>query len=97
MKWKVYTVKDVSYDEYTKALESHNSKFLEKTVFKNIYNRMIMYDGHEYHAANSFYNTNQDERLTLVWFIDGITIEKSPYEVIKGKLDENIESKIKSI
>ena len=97
MKHKLYTNSKVSYDEYAKALESNNSKFLEKTEFKNIYNRMIMYDGHEYHGANNFYSENKDERLTLVWFIDGITIEKSPYEVIKGKVDESIESKIKSI
>ena len=67
----------------------------EKTEFKNIYNRLIAYDGHEYHGAKSFYNNTGDERLTLVFFIDGITIEKSPYEVFKGKIDESIESEIR--
>ena len=97
MKHKLYTGNDVSYDEYKKELIEHNSKFLEKTNFKNIYNRMVMYDGHEYHGANSFYNKDEKERLTLVYFVNGITIEKSPIEVIKGKVDENIENKIKSI
>lgn len=94
MKHKLYTGVDVSYDEYKKALIKNNSKYIEKTNFKNIYNRMIMYDGHEYHGANSFYNTSEVERLTLVYFINGITVEKAPMDVIRGKIDESIESEI---
>ena len=95
MKNKLYSGTKISDDEYKNALEKHNSKFEEKTEFKNIYNRFIAYDGHEYHGAKSFYNNTGDERLTLVFFIDGITIEKSPYEVFKGKIDESIESEIR--
>ena len=95
MKNKLYSGTKISDDEYKNALEKYNSKFEEKTEFKNIYNRLIAYDGHEYHGAKSFYNNTGDERLTLVFFIDGITIEKSPYEVFKGKIDESIESEIR--
>ena len=95
MKNKLYSGKKISDEEYKNALEKYNSKFEEKTEFKNIYNRLIAYDGHEYHGAKSFYNNTGDERLTLVFFIDGITIEKSPYEVFKGKIDESIESEIR--
>ena len=85
------TRKEIISDE----IESPGTLILSKTEFKNIYNRLIAYDGHEYHGAKSFYNNTGDERLTLVFFIDGITIEKSPYEVFKGKIDESIESEIR--
>ena len=92
---KLFSGEKISDEEYKNALEKNNLKFEEKTEYKNIYNRLIVYDGHEYHGAKSFYNDSNDERLTLVFFIDGITIEMSPYEVFKGKIDKGIENEIK--
>ena len=32
-----------------------NSKFIEKSRFANMYNRLVMYDANEYHKANNFH------------------------------------------
>jgi hypothetical protein len=78
---------------YAKRYKEEEECFIEKTRFANIYNRMIMYDAKEYHRANSFYiDDGKDARLTLVFFIGGLNVEKYPLERIKGgEYDEFIE------
>jgi len=73
--YQVWINEDGSYDteEYTKGYKIHMDKFEEKLRFQNVFNRMIMYDTKEWHAANSYYHgPGQDARLTLAFFIGGI-------------------------
>tara|TARA_B100000029_G_scaffold238127_1_gene235213 strand:- start:15750 stop:16544 length:795 start_codon:yes stop_codon:yes gene_type:complete len=70
----------------------HRENFIEKIRFQNVFNRMIMYDANEFHAANSYY-TEGDPRLTLVFFIGGIEGTEFPRERIKRE-DIIIESRI---
>ena len=78
---KVHSGKQISEEEVKEAWEKHRSCFIEKVRFENIYNRLIMYDCKEFHAANSYY-TSKDNRLTLGFFIGGILANKSPLERI---------------
>jgi len=57
-----------------------------------------MYDGNEFHRANNLH-TSQEERLTLVFFIQGISNDFLPIDRINDfeNFDNNIENKIKSI
>ena len=89
-----YLNKEISDKDYINALLKNNKRFEIKTIFKNIYNRLIMYSGSEYHKADNFYDNNK-ERLTMVYFINEITVNKAPIDVIKGKIDEGIESEIR--
>lgn len=50
----------------------HNNQFEESIVIKNRFNRLILFESFLYHGANNFFNDNEKERLTLVFFIDNI-------------------------
>ena len=69
---------------YTEQYNNHLNYFIEKTRFQNIYNRLIMYDSNEFHRANSYYVGSEEEtRLTLVYFIGGIKAGRFPLNRIK--------------
>ena len=82
---------------YKEVYEQHESYFIEKVRFQNIYNRMIVYDTNEFHRANSFYSGISSPRLTLVFFIEEIDMgygQKYPLEKVKNVGNENIIKKI---
>tara|TARA_R110000851_G_scaffold2863_1_gene11595 strand:+ start:2966 stop:3754 length:789 start_codon:yes stop_codon:yes gene_type:complete len=64
------TKKDLN--DYGKLVNDCNSKFYEKIKVNNIFNRALLYNGNDYHKANSFF-TGKKERLSLVFFIKNIT------------------------
>jgi hypothetical protein len=80
-RYPIYKGDLISDEEVKEAWEKHRSCFIEKVRFENIYNRLIMYDTKEFHAANSYY-TSKDNRLTLGFFIAGIKPNKWPLERI---------------
>tara|TARA_R110000744_G_scaffold374824_1_gene487867 strand:+ start:1165 stop:1842 length:678 start_codon:yes stop_codon:yes gene_type:complete len=59
-----------------------NNKFEETARFQNVYNRMVCYDGREFHRANNFFNDGEP-RLTLVFFISGIRCDTLPLRKLK--------------
>jgi hypothetical protein len=80
-RYPLYKGDPISEEEIKEKWEIHRSCFIEKVRFENIYNRLIMYDTKEFHAANSYY-TSKDNRLTLGFFIAGIKANKWPLERI---------------
>ena len=88
-------------ETYQKAMLKHNNKFYEKTRFYNLYNRCVLYDSNEFHKANSF-NTGEDERLTLVFFMRGVKAgkpggeRKTRYPLNRVKDNENFDEKLMS-
>ena len=84
-------------DKYIEELRNYNDRFNIVTKFNNVYNRMVMWSGSEYHGANSFKGFDNEERLTLLFFINGINVDAPvPIDVVRG-LDEDIESKIATL
>ena len=82
---KVHLGKQISEEEVKDKWEKHRSCFIEKIRFENIYNRLIMFDCKEFHAANSFYTPeDKDDRLTLGFFIGGIKANKWPLERLRN-------------
>ena len=59
---------DNNFDE---SLKAHNGSFTETVRFQNVYNRLISFDGHTAHGANSLY-TNTEPRLTQVFFVKNL-------------------------
>ena len=59
--------------KYEKYLIKNNSRFEKTLEVKNRYNRMIAYDGQQYHAQSSYWSDNEDFRLTQVFFINGMS------------------------
>jgi hypothetical protein len=91
-----YKDEKVIEKNYIKAINNNNNKFIEKTRFQNVYNRLIAYDANEYHRANNFYTGKKSkDRLTLAIFINGIKSNKTlaPLERINDK--ENFDDLIK--
>jgi len=59
----------------------------ETMIVENIYNHIILYEGHEFHKANNFFgSTIEDSRLTLVFFVKNIKANKE-YSFSKNRID----------
>tara|TARA_R110002012_G_scaffold175359_2_gene340198 strand:+ start:393 stop:1175 length:783 start_codon:yes stop_codon:yes gene_type:complete len=66
-------------DKIEKSATEWNNKFEETVRVNNIYNRLISYDAHYYHAANSYYTPEDaEDRLILVYFMQNIKGAKLP-------------------
>jgi len=61
-----------------KAREDDESQFVESISIKNVYNRLVVFDSHLYHKAQSF--DNEEERLTLVIFFDHLSVPLFPIQ-----------------
>lgn len=56
-------------DEYFKKIRSENNNQFRKTCFINSeYNRCVMFDAIEYHAAENFYSATDEDRYTYITF-----------------------------
>jgi hypothetical protein len=64
-------------NEYVSALEKNNLKFNETLVCKNRYNRIVSFDGNNFHRVQN-YNTKHESRLTQVFFVNGLQVSNSP-------------------
>ena len=60
-----------------KSSEKHKSQFIQTASCGNIYNRCVGFDGQLWHEAINL-NTVQQERLTLITFIEELVISGSP-------------------
>jgi len=62
---------------YNEAKELNNSQFVETVRFSNIYNRLIAYDGAQFHVVNNLYG-DDEPRLTQVFFFEYISSDWFP-------------------
>jgi hypothetical protein len=58
--------------------KENNDQFEEVIALRNKYNRLIAFDAHQYHAAQSFANT--EERLTLIIFLKQLHVDAFPIQ-----------------
>ena len=66
---------------YDKEINSLYNKFDKVIEVKNLYNRCILYDAHEYHTGTNYF-TNDRERLSLVFFFTNLTSSIPPKDRI---------------
>lgn len=57
-------------EKYEKYLIKNNSHFEKTLEVKNQYNRLIAYDGQQYHAQSSYWSDHEEFRLTQVFFLN---------------------------
>ena len=76
---------NINFDSYSKSIQNHNGKFNTTVEFKNVYNRLVAYDGSNWHKQPSFL-VPEEYRLTQVFFID--FLEKIP---LKKPLFKNLD------
>jgi hypothetical protein len=62
---------------YLKKLEENNSNFIETLTVGNVYNRLVCYDGANFHKANNFVCGNEP-RLTQVFFVKNVMADWYP-------------------
>jgi hypothetical protein len=67
-------IKSIRYDE--ERIEC-NSMFDETIKVNNLYNRCVMFNGNEYHGADTFFGSDsEDSRLTLVYFLSKVETDR---------------------
>lgn len=55
----------------------YHSMFDEVVRVNNVYNTLVLFEGHNYHAANQFFGDKlENSRLTQVFFINKIDAQK---------------------
>lgn len=64
----LYGGKNVSEREYSDAISKNNDKFEETIRVENKFNRMILFEGNQYHGVPSLYSASGEPRLTQVFF-----------------------------
>jgi hypothetical protein len=86
------TKRNDSFEDTSKTQEiSHlrkenNDQFEESIMVKNRFNRLVAFDSHLYHSANSYIGVGDTSRLTLVFFIIGVvTPNKLPLQRTKSR------------
>ena len=90
IKESLYTQENFDLKEGKVIMDEWNGCFETVTQVNNVYNRIIAFDGNEFHTATNYYNAEQ-ERLTIVYFIGnvkGATLPKA--RVSKDNLTEII-------
>ena len=90
IKSSVFKQESLDLEKEKAIMDEWNGCFETVTRVNNVYNRIIAFDGNEFHAATNYYNAEQ-ERLTIVYFIEnvkGATMPKA--RVVKDNLTEII-------
>ena len=67
---RLYAGEDINKLEYQRKILNHNSKFNKTLEFKNVYNRLILYDTAYWHKETNFLANDYEPRLTQIFFID---------------------------
>jgi hypothetical protein len=69
---------NIKSNKYDEERTECNSMFDETIKINNLYNRCIMFNGNEYHGANTFFGSDsEDSRLTLVYFLNKIETDRA--------------------
>lgn len=74
-KFEVKKYKNVATKEFEDTQHAINSQYVETISIKNVYNRLVMFSGNTYHAAQTF--GNQKNRLTMPFFCRKLTVNKT--------------------
>lgn len=72
--WKLrdsfYANENVNIVEYRKTRDAHNANYENVMSVGNVFNRLAIYNGNQYHKEDGFFGVNKnDSRMTLVFFL----------------------------
>ena len=83
-KFKLYKAEEpVNEFEYTCQILDNNSNFEETINIKNVYNRMMLFEGGVWHGVPSLYSSSEP-RLTQVFFVE--RVEGARFPVVRSKV-----------
>ena len=72
---KIKYYRDGIDENYDELLKKHNSSFEETITFNNVYNRLVAWEGNQWHGVNNFYS--EEPRLTQVFFVSRLEADSS--------------------
>jgi len=78
-KRKNFLGEEVCNSQFEEDYYEANSQFEESIVINNVYNRILMFSGNQYHSAQT-YGFSQ-KRLTLVFFCKSIALNNPPISI----------------
>jgi hypothetical protein len=78
--------KDFNEEEFEEEKQYNNNKFVESIKIENVYNRLILFEGGEWHGVPSFYSDDDEPRLTQVFFVEKLKINGRYYPIVRSKL-----------
>lgn len=84
-KYKLYVGEEIDESVYEKSILYNNNKFEESIRVENFYNRIVLFEGGQYHGVPSFYTNSNEPRLTQVFFVHKLTTSGS-YPVVRTKV-----------
>lgn len=84
-KFVFYSGKDISEKDYTEGINRNNDQFEEIIRVENVYNRLVLFEGGQYHGVPSFYTKDLEDRLTLVFFVKELEVKPDLYPILRSK------------
>lgn len=78
LKQELFRNEEVDPSEYAKNMMESRSQFEETIRYCNVFNRLIAFEAHNYHAAMNFKMNSDKIRLTQVFFIRNIRTQVNP-------------------
>lgn len=75
-----------NFKKGTQYLNENNDQFIETVKINSKFNRLIMFDAAQYHAAQKFIENNiEEDRLTLIGFFNNINFPGIKFNGIEHK------------
>lgn len=71
-KFKFYKNEKIDEEEYLNQLKNNNENYVETVRVENVYNRMVLFEGGQYHGVPTFHTKIDEDRLTLVFFLHNL-------------------------
>jgi hypothetical protein len=86
-KQEMYLKKDMKNG--LKNLKKNNEKFEKKLTINSRFNRLVLFDSNQFHAADSFKEEKyeNEERFTLITFFSSLNSEDIKYPITEMKRD----------
>ena len=72
-----------SIKDYDKGLKENNDMYELTLEIKNKYNRMIAYDGDQWHGQSTYWMDNEECRLTQVYFLEELTCSNQKFPNVR--------------
>ena len=69
--------KNIKSEGYKRNINNFNDNFVETITVKNLYNRLIAFDGNNWHSAQNLHSGDLP-RLTLVFFVESLKSTSEP-------------------
>jgi len=60
---------EVDIQEYRDSKLEYSALFKKTESIENVYNRLVLFDSKKWHSSDTFVNSGNGERLTLVYFM----------------------------